>query len=211
MVSVVHSLQPASGEADALSRLCAGLPEEAAKRAAGAFVLAREAYGEKTLGTGESIKAQIEVLRKMLLAMVEDIRVVLLRLASRTQTLRYYAGEPDELRVPVARETLALYSPLANRLGIWELKWELEDLSFRFLHPAIYKEIAQHARREANRARAVHHRSQSNACRPNWSAGVARRGLRPAQTHLQHLEQDAQEGRRLFRGVRRACRARHRR
>jgi GTP pyrophosphokinase len=80
----------------------------------------------------------------MLLAMVEDIRVVLLRLASRTQTLRYYAEEPDELRVPVARETLALYSPLANRLGVWELKWELEDLSFRFLHPAIYKEIAQH-------------------------------------------------------------------
>jgi GTP pyrophosphokinase len=91
----------------------------------------------------QEMKAQIEVLRKMLLAMVEDIRVVLLRLASRTQTLRHYAAEPDELRVPVARETLALYSPLANRLGVWELKWELEDISFRFLHPAIYKEIAQ--------------------------------------------------------------------
>ena len=92
----------------------------------------------------QEMKAQIEVLRKMLLAMVEDIRVVLLRLASRTQTLRYYADEPDELRVPVARETLELYSPLANRLGVWELKWELEDLSFRFMHPAIYKDIAQH-------------------------------------------------------------------
>ncbi|MBP6708140.1 MAG: bifunctional (p)ppGpp synthetase/guanosine-3',5'-bis(diphosphate) 3'-pyrophosphohydrolase [Candidatus Accumulibacter sp.] len=91
----------------------------------------------------QEMKAQIEVLRKMLLAMVEDIRVVLLRLASRTQTLRHFAAEPDELRVAVARETLALYSPLANRLGVWELKWELEDLSFRFLHPAIYKEIAQ--------------------------------------------------------------------
>ena len=90
------------------------------------------------------LKAQIEVLRKMLLAMVEDIRVVLLRLASRTQTLRHYAAEANELRVPVARETLELYSPLANRLGVWDLKWELEDLSFRFLHPAIYKEIAQH-------------------------------------------------------------------
>jgi GTP pyrophosphokinase len=92
----------------------------------------------------QEMKAQIEVLRKMLLAMVEDIRVVLLRLASRTQTLRHFASEPDELRVPVARETLALYSPLANRLGVWELKWELEDRSFRFLHPAIYKEIARH-------------------------------------------------------------------
>lgn len=88
------------------------------------------------------VKAQIEVLRKMLLAMVEDIRVVLLRLASRTQTLRYYASHPDELRAQVARETLELYSPLANRLGVWELKWELEDLSFRFLHPETYKKIA---------------------------------------------------------------------
>lgn len=89
------------------------------------------------------LKAQVEVLRKMLLAMVEDIRVVLLRLASRTQTLRHYAAEPDDLRVQVARETLELYSPLANRLGVWELKWELEDLSFRFLHPETYKKIAR--------------------------------------------------------------------
>jgi GTP pyrophosphokinase len=89
------------------------------------------------------MKAQIEILRKMFLAMVEDIRVVLLRLASRTQTMRHYAVEKDELRVQVARETLELYSPLANRLGVWELKWELEDLSFRFLHPDIYKKIAK--------------------------------------------------------------------
>ncbi len=89
------------------------------------------------------MRAQVEVLRKMLLAMVEDIRVVLLRLASRTQTLRYYAANPDDLRVQVARETLELYSPLANRLGVWELKWELEDLSFRFIHPDIYKTIAK--------------------------------------------------------------------
>ena len=88
------------------------------------------------------VKAQVEVLRKMLLAMVEDIRVVLLRLASRTQTLRYYAAHPDDLRAQVARETLELYSPLANRLGVWELKWELEDLSFRYLHPDVYKRIA---------------------------------------------------------------------
>ena len=89
------------------------------------------------------VRAQVEILRKMLLAMVEDVRVVLLRLASRTQTLRYYVETDDALRVHVAHETLALYSPLANRLGVWELKWELEDLSFRFLQPALYKKIAQ--------------------------------------------------------------------
>ncbi|HZX32319.1 MAG TPA: bifunctional (p)ppGpp synthetase/guanosine-3',5'-bis(diphosphate) 3'-pyrophosphohydrolase [Rhodocyclaceae bacterium] len=104
------------------------------------FVAANLEAGE---ASPQEMKAQIEVLRKMLLAMVEDIRVVLLRLASRTQTLRYYAANPDELRVQVARETLELYSPLANRLGVWELKWELEDMSFRFLHPETYKKIAK--------------------------------------------------------------------
>ncbi|MBU3658197.1 MAG: bifunctional (p)ppGpp synthetase/guanosine-3',5'-bis(diphosphate) 3'-pyrophosphohydrolase [Rhodocyclaceae bacterium] len=91
----------------------------------------------------QDLKAQVEILRKMLLAMVEDVRVVLLRLASRTQTLRFYAQNPDPERLSVARETLDLLAPLANRLGVWELKWELEDLSFRFLHPDTYREIAR--------------------------------------------------------------------
>ncbi|MDI3512936.1 MAG: pyrophosphokinae [Rhodocyclaceae bacterium] len=89
------------------------------------------------------IRAQTEVLRKMLLAMVEDIRVVLVRLASRTQTLRYYTELPGEARVDVARESLDIYAPLANRLGVWQIKWELEDLSFRFIEPETYKRIAK--------------------------------------------------------------------
>jgi GTP pyrophosphokinase len=90
------------------------------------------------------LKAQTEVLRKMLLAMAEDVRVVMLRLASRTQTLRYLteAASPSG-RENLARESLELYAPLANRLGVWQLKWELEDLSFRFLEPATYKRIAK--------------------------------------------------------------------
>lgn len=89
------------------------------------------------------IRAQTEVLRKMLLAMVEDIRVVLVRLASRTQTLRYYTDLPGDARVDVARESLDIYAPLANRLGVWQIKWELEDLSFRFIEPDTYKRIAK--------------------------------------------------------------------
>lgn len=89
------------------------------------------------------IRAQTEVLRKMLLAMVEDIRVVLVRIASRTQTLRYYTDVKDSARVDVARESLDIYAPLANRLGVWQLKWELEDLSFRFIEPETYKRIAK--------------------------------------------------------------------
>jgi GTP pyrophosphokinase len=222
MVSVVHSLQQSSGEADALSRLCLGLPVEACVRAGEALELAREAYGEKLLGTGEPIlqhalgmavivasldldvdariaallfaasdhvadcnerlkvgfgdtvanlvsglhrlgrlrpltraaasgsagegvaevKAQTEILRKMLLAMVDDIRVVLLRLASRVQTLRFLNGQPGETRDQMAKESLLIYAPLANRLGIWHVKWELEDLSFRYLEPDTYKRIA---------------------------------------------------------------------
>src|SRR5512146_168852 len=86
---------------------------------------------------------QIEVLRQMVLGMVEDIRIVLIRLASRTQTLRWYAKNPAPDRDGYARETLDIYAPLANRLGVWQLKWELEDLSFRFLEPETYKKIAQ--------------------------------------------------------------------
>jgi GTP pyrophosphokinase len=83
------------------------------------------------------------VLRKMVLGMVEDVRVVLIRLASRTQTLRWFAKNPSAQRAEYARETLDLYSPLANRLGVFQLKWELEDLSFRYLEPELYKRIAQ--------------------------------------------------------------------
>ncbi len=96
-------------------------------------------------GGGAEVKAQSETLRKMLLAMVEDIRVVLLRLASRTQSLRYFTDESTAgpRREETAHESLEIYAPLANRLGVWQLKWELEDLSFRFLEPETYKQIAR--------------------------------------------------------------------
>jgi len=89
--------------------------------------------------------AQIETLRKMLLAMASDMRVVLVRLASCVTTLRYFADIKlfNEMTHAYGRETLDLYAPLANRLGIWQLKWELEDLSFRFIEPEAYKRIAK--------------------------------------------------------------------
>ena len=86
--------------------------------------------------------AQKEMLRKMLLAMAADLRIVLIRLASRLQTLRWHAASKVPCDPAFARETLDLYAPLANRLGIWQVKWEMEDLAFRFTDPARYKEIA---------------------------------------------------------------------
>jgi len=93
--------------------------------------------------TRANVAQQSEVLRKMVLGMVEDIRVVLIRLASRTQTLRWFAKHESAERRAYAQETLDIYAPLANRLGVWQLKWELEDLSFRFLEPEVYKGIAK--------------------------------------------------------------------
>lgn len=89
--------------------------------------------------------AQMETLRKMVLAMASDMRVVLIRLASRVTTLRYFAEvkKEDGAARQYASETMDLYAPLANRLGVWQLKWELEDLSFRFLEPDQYKRIAK--------------------------------------------------------------------
>jgi len=86
---------------------------------------------------------QVEALRKMLLAFAQDIRVVLVRLASRLQTLRWLAETKQAPQPGVARETLDIYAPLANRLGIWQMKWELEDLAFRFEQPDTYKRIAK--------------------------------------------------------------------
>jgi len=95
------------------------------------------------VATRRSAEEQNEILRKMVLGMVEDVRVVLIRLASRTQTLRWFAKHTAADRDSYARETLDIYAPLANRLGVWQLKWELEDLSFRFLDPDLYRKIAK--------------------------------------------------------------------
>ena len=90
----------------------------------------------------QTAAAQTENVRKMLLAFSRDLRVVMLRLASRLQTLRHFAQTKLPVPPALARESLQVFAPLANRLGIWEIKWELEDLSFRFLEPDTYKQVA---------------------------------------------------------------------
>ncbi|MCZ4063987.1 bifunctional (p)ppGpp synthetase/guanosine-3',5'-bis(diphosphate) 3'-pyrophosphohydrolase [Oxalobacter aliiformigenes] len=105
--------------------------------------------GLEEIGRGKNAaqirKAQAETLRKMLLAMAADMRVVMIRLAARMAALRYLARKKDDSDVSrhYAKETLEIYAPLANRLGIWQVKWELEDLSFRFIDPDAYRKIAK--------------------------------------------------------------------
>ena len=92
---------------------------------------------------GQSAQAQVEVLRKMLLAFAHDLRVVLLHLASVLQTLRWVTSQRIETKSSWAQDILDVDAALANRLGIWQLKWEMEDLAFRCLAPDTYKQIAQ--------------------------------------------------------------------
>ena len=92
---------------------------------------------------GLSVSGQEEMLRKMLLAFGDDLRVVLIYLASRLQTLRWITQEKIEMPKPWAQEILSIDASLANRLGIWQMKWEMEDLAFRTLSPEIYRDIAK--------------------------------------------------------------------
>lgn len=128
-------------------------PEEVVEKAFGAsyaslvthtrrLVQIQRAAREAQVGTAQRAE-QTERVRKMLLAFSRDLRVVLLRLASRLQTLRWHAASRHPCPVPLAAETMQVFAPLANRLGIWQIKWELEDLAFRFLEPGHYHEVAR--------------------------------------------------------------------
>ena len=107
--------------------------------------------GDASTSTSEQ---QMENLRKMLVAMAEDLRVVFIKLADRLHNMRTLDALPPEKQRRIARETLEIYAPLSHRLGIWELKWQMEDLSFRHLEPEKYRKVARliaarRARRES--------------------------------------------------------------
>ncbi len=105
--------------------------------------LQRQARASDQAFGAAGARSRAENIRRMLLAFSRDLRVVLVRLASRLQTLRHHAQSRTDPGAAMAQETLQVFAPLANRLGIWQIKWELEDLAFRFLEPQTYREVAQ--------------------------------------------------------------------
>lgn len=102
----------------------------------------RALHGRSSQGKTNQ-EQHIDSIRRMLLAMVEDVRAVVIKMAERICALQKVKEADEETRVMVATECSSIYAPLANRLGIGQLKWELEDLAFRYLHPSTYKQIAK--------------------------------------------------------------------
>ncbi len=151
-----------------------------------------------------------ETLRKTFLAMGDDVRVVLIKLADRLHNMRTLSHLPAEKRQRIARETLEIFAPLANRLGIWQMKWELEDLSFRYVYPEKYKEIADRvAQRRVDREAELDAISKRRAQGAEGRRAEVR-SQRPSQAPVFDLPQDGAQGHPVRGRLRRARRPGHR-
>lgn len=105
--------------------------------------LPQASFGQLPDKSSQREKSKMEYFRRMLLTMDDDVRVVIIKLADRLHNMRTLGYMREDKQLVTARETMEIFAPLANRLGIWQLKWELEDLSFRYLNPGAYRGIAR--------------------------------------------------------------------
>ena len=126
----------------------------------------------------------------MLVAMAKDIRVLLIKLADRLHNMRTIASLPESKQRRIAQETLDIYAPLAHRLGIADVKWQLEDLAFAVLYPQRYAEIEQMVATQAPEREDFLETVLTRAARPARRAAHRRRGHRPAEALLVDLRED---------------------
>ncbi len=129
--------------------------------------------------------------------MGDDVRVVVIKLADRLHNMRTLDYLSSDRRKAIAQETLELFAPLANRLGIWQMKWELEDLAFKYVNPTQYKEIASNLEERRSDREAMMKSIVENLRRELTKAGTQSRGHRPAQAYLLDLPQDDPQRRSL--------------
>ena len=186
--------------------LCAALLHDTVEDTSASLDEVRELFGEPIAGlvdgvtklTGITFQSrdehQAENYRKMMVAMATDVRVILIKLADRLHNMRTLEALPKQKQIEKARETLEIYAPLAHRLGIHAIKWELEDLAFQRLHPRKYDEIKKLvAQQRVERERYVSEAGRFLVAR----AGEGRdrgRDLGPRQALLLDLLEDDQEG-----------------
>ena len=154
---------------------------------------------------------QAENIRKMFMAMAEDVRVVIIKLADRLHNMRTLGFLPAEKQARIARQTMEIYAPLAHRLGMWQIKWELEDLSFKYIEPERYRQLVE----------MLADRRKVRESFINKSIGILRKELakvehqgrdqRAAEAPLFHRQEDGAQGRRVRRDLRRQRRSAARR
>ena len=144
------------------------------------------------LSSSTSEERQAENFRKMLLAMVDDIRVILVKLADRLHNMRTLGHLPEERRVKIAQETRDIYAPIANRLGMSKVKNELEELSFRYLEPQAYEALRDRGRPEAPRDRRADRRAEEDDRRE--AGGGADPGRRDRRAHQAPVEHSPEAG-----------------
>ena len=145
---------------------------------------------------------QAENYRKMMVAMARDIRVILIKLADRLHNMRTLGSMPKQKQQEKAKETLEIFAPLAHRLGIHAIKWELEDLSFSTLHPRKYNEIKQLVSQQRTEREAYVGRAGPVPGEGARGGGHHRADLRPREALLLDLLEDDQEGPRVQRDLR---------
>ena len=195
--------------------LCAALLHDTVEDTSASLDEVRDEFGEEiaqlvdgvTKLSGVTFQSrddrQAENYRKMMVAMARDIRVILIKLADRLHNMRTIGSMPKHKQQDKARETLEIFAPLAHRLGIHAIKWELEDLAFDTLHPRKYNEIRQLVSPAARGARRLRGRAPAQYLREGAEGrGHRGRDLRPREALLLDLLEDDEEGPRVQRDLR---------
>ena len=194
--------------------LCAALLHDTVEDTTASLDEVKTEFGEEVSGLVDGVtkltgitfqcrdEAQAENYRKMMVAMATDIRVILIKLADRLHNMRTLGAMPKQKQIEKAKETLEIYAPLAHRLGIHAIKWELEDLAFATLHPRKYQEIKGLVNQQREERERYVAKAGGYLAKELEALGIRSRDLRPREALLLDLLEDDPQGPRVQRDLR---------